>query len=826
MPVVPTLQNQVSPQAAPNFQQRPLQSTVGQDIGQGVATVGAAFQKIKTEEKLKADRAAFMEADRNTDTVANDLLKQAQSKQGKDAIGITPELMTNFDREAGKIETGLKNDRQKAVYRESINQRRSQLQRQFDSHEGAQREAYYAKSREDYKDQAHLNAVANYQDPKAIEGEIDKIRATIDQTPGLDEAQRATELNIRRSGIYQGVMERYLANDQIPQAENYYKSIKDQLGDKVARIENALIDAKARVASAQKTAAVTARANRVLNLYASDGPEVGSAALSQLAKVLPPDVMSDVYSKVQSSLNQQRNAKQEEHADVLAKLYQNIAAGTSGDEDMLAVDSLWKDNTFSPTERASLIGRIESSKVSHAGSIAAAQVIRDSLAQGIPIDPSNPEHRKALSAAFAEDSRETKVGSQPWQGLAVAYAARTRALPDQASAWVRSAIRSPDSKVAAPAAAFLGSVEAAAPDAASGFDSSTKAFAGMVNAMMEAGTPGDKAVETARQTVFEQKPAIIEQRKNEYRTAAKDSSNALNSFIDRDMDPALFRSQPAATAALQVDFSSQAQNYYLKTGDLALARELAWTDLKRVYGPTEVNGVKQVMAAPPERFGVKPEDVRADIAAFLSGKHEPPKAEGLRTPGNIDIHARPVVKNSDGTISTVRSMSIGTDQGEALIPTVSDDGRIMSNEEAISTYRQTGKHLGVFDTPDHATAFAQALHNQQASEYGPKAQADGARAEDIILVPDAITLRATASIMDGQPQQPTYKLVNGKTGDLVLDENGIPVRYALPSNDELTARLKDAQTAATATAVEQVKQARFDRDTRARRRELFPEGVH
>ncbi|HFP4012030.1 TPA: DNA transfer protein [Escherichia coli] len=93
---------------------------------------------------------------------------------------------------------------------------------------------------------------------------------------------------------------------------------------------------------------------------------------------------------------------------------------------------------------------------------------------------------------------------------------------------------------------------------------------------------------------------------------------------------------------------------------------------------------------------------------------------GLIEKGNIDIHNRPVVKNSDGSISTVRSMSTNIDGREVLIPTVSDDGRIMSDDEAIDNFMRTGKHLGMFDNPDDATAYAESLHNQQADEYLPR----------------------------------------------------------------------------------------------------------
>ena len=96
--------------------------------------------------------------------------------------------------------------------------------------------------------------------------------------------------------------------------------------------------------------------------------------------------------------------------------------------------------------------------------------------------------------------------------------------------------------------------------------------------------------------------------------------------------------------------------------------------------------------------------------------------------GNIDLGSRPRVYNPDGTISTVRSMNFGEDGREVLVPTVKKDpfhpmgGYIMSDEEAMKHYRDTGEHIGKFSTPAAAEDYAQRLHEEQARQYAPRAR--------------------------------------------------------------------------------------------------------
>jgi hypothetical protein len=162
--------------------------------------------------------------------------------------------------------------------------------------------------------------------------------------------------------------------------------------------------------------------------------------------------------------------------------------------------------------------------------------------------------------------------------------------------------------------------------------------------------------------------------------------------------------------------------------------QIATGAVSRVLNPVQMLGnalvpTAQAQTAPP------PPQAR-DMSMFYADPGAPPKpvtlaaapkakaAPGLVIPGNIDLTKRPKVKNADGSISTVRSIEVGADGLTYLVPTVVGK-RVVSNEEAVKHWQQTGEHLGAYKTLKQAKAAGEQLHLDQASLYGlaPKPKA-------------------------------------------------------------------------------------------------------
>lgn len=148
--------------------------------------------------------------------------------------------------------------------------------------------------------------------------------------------------------------------------------------------------------------------------------------------------------------------------------------------------------------------------------------------------------------------------------------------------------------------------------------------------------------------------------------------------------------------------------------------------------------------------------------------------------GNIDLSNRPRVRNPDGSISTVRSIGIEDNGVNVVIPTVSQDGRVLSNADAVALYRKTGQHLGKFTTQAEADAFARQLHESEARKLMPDPQ-------QVAAPPQSITFDTPASVsFDNAATKPPERSWLDSVKDY-FDEATQGVRSIIPGTPQATA---------------------------------------
>lgn len=197
-------------------------------------------------------------------------------------------------------------------------------------------------------------------------------------------------------------------------------------------------------------------------------------------------------------------------------------------------------------------------------------------------------------------------------------------------------------------------------------------------------------------------------------------AGVLSSQLEGFPDQAV-RQQITEAATLIAHGIASEQGGKLGRDDLDRALRLAVGGTLVPRGVPITSDGKRTTALIPLPAGKTEDDLDAAIEAMTpqtlaaGAAPLPMHAPGMVEGGNIDLSKRPVVRNADGSISTVRSIGVEFDGKEILLPTVSEDGKILTEQQAIEQYRRTGKHLGKFSTVDAANAYAEAIHRQQES---------------------------------------------------------------------------------------------------------------
>jgi GH24 family phage-related lysozyme (muramidase) len=138
-------------------------------------------------------------------------------------------------------------------------------------------------------------------------------------------------------------------------------------------------------------------------------------------------------------------------------------------------------------------------------------------------------------------------------------------------------------------------------------------------------------------------------------------------------------------------------------------------------GITKQQFDQAVKEGPPKAatLGKRSDLGTSDATDFSAARRRPVDPNAA----TLDPLQQKPVQNADGSISTVRTIGIEDQGKEVNIPTVPPEGgKIMSNAEAEQRYRDTGKHLGKFDSVEAAGAAAEKLHQDEASRISEQPQ--------------------------------------------------------------------------------------------------------
>lgn len=183
-PRIPRYQRQVAPDVA----SAPRALSAAEDISglaNGLNQAAAAISQVHQQELADANRTALIEADTQLGQWQNlalyDPNNGALNRKGQAALGLSSEVLGQFDRQTTSIIDGMRNEQQRTAFKQAAAQRRQQLESQLGKYEFGQQQAY-----KDSVDDSSIklsmdDALLNYTDPQAVANSRAKLFAVIER---------------------------------------------------------------------------------------------------------------------------------------------------------------------------------------------------------------------------------------------------------------------------------------------------------------------------------------------------------------------------------------------------------------------------------------------------------------------------------------------------------------------------------------------------------------------------------------------------------------------------------------------------------------------
>jgi hypothetical protein len=351
---------------------------------------------------------------------------------------------------------------------------------------------------------------------------------------------------------------------------------------------------------------------------------------------------ADAFHQAQSRL----------HANDIAAVGQQLVQGKYGQDIEPQIHALYKNGSLSPEGLHSLLDQSMRNQLSAIDDSAGNQVIDAAVhGTGPKLDPADKSVVKAADVYFRTHIGGSGVPplSDVWTAGAAAFARQTNIIPPTVLSQIRVGLISGDPNMAARAAASADRIRAANPQIDPyANDPRSAAIANEINANLHAGMAPGPAYQTAVQTVdkpTEQRKVIQSNYAALLKSDPKGNNNALQSALDAAATTGWFGHAPAAPVPLQAEYSRLVSTFYgLNGGNINSARALAARQVQTTWGVSSMNGAPELVKYPPERLGITPEAIRADVASSVkdagytgdpSAVHLTPNADTAGSGGRV-----------------------------------------------------------------------------------------------------------------------------------------------------------------------------------------------
>lgn len=296
-------------------------------------------------------------------------------------------------------------------------------------------------------------------------------------------------------------------------------------------------------------------------------------------------------------------------------LYRKVQDGTAS---VVSVEDAYQSGLINAPTRGSWLAQLDEAAKKSRAKAAALGKVQATLEGEAWLDPKDKDDKAAVDAYYAQMVDGTDPLSPEMLTRTVELSELTGIIPETVRSFTRSFQRSPDPNRVIAAAEMVGRLEERAGQAIEDIPKDDRAFASLVNSYTASGTDHATAIQMARQTVYETSPDVRESWDKEFNKPKVSASltQRLTDKVDSEYG-GFFAVDPAVPEEMAAEYQSLSRGYYTLTRDLDTAQSLAFNDLKRVWGPTDIGGPKRMMKYAPESiYGTWAGDqFKADMAA-------------------------------------------------------------------------------------------------------------------------------------------------------------------------------------------------------------------